>query len=217
MNSQKLVIIVFAFLIISGASLGLALFFFSDTAIVNVHLDGENVTVTSLSIPSGVDTKAMENEIREYTYREMNTVESNLTTLKSGISVIAGRHFKNVEVNIESQFGKDQIPMLIKVTGTSMLPTIQDGERLILLKTQDVEVGDLVAVIDPEYGGLMKRIGKIEGDKVFLSSDNSGSPAYIENGTFQHMVSVEKWTDKSNIVGVAKIRNIWRDIDCYGS
>lgn len=153
----------------------------------------------------------MENEIREYTVREMGEIDSNITTLKSGIGGIAGRYgFTNVNVDIESQFGKDQIPMMLPVRGTSMLPTIQDGETVIIVKTQDIKVGDIVVANDPEYGLLIKRVGKIEGDKVFLSADNSGTPAYIENGTFQQMVSVEKWTATSNIVGIAKIFDIWK-------
>jgi len=151
----------------------------------------------------------MEDEILEYTAYEMNNVDSNVTTLKSGISEIARKYgFNNIIIDIESQFGKDELPMVVVVDGTSMLPTLQNGEKVIILKTKNVQIGNIVVAKDPEYKLLIKRVGKISGDKVFLSADNNNTETFFDNGIYYNVIAVEKWTNASNIVGVAKIFNI---------
>lgn len=196
-------------MILLVGTLGSVIHLFSNDISINIRLDGENVTVTSLAIPFGKDMAAMENEILEYSINEMNNINSNITTFNSGITKIAEKYgFTNINVDITSQFGKNQLPMIVIVDGTSMVPTLQNGEKVIIKKTKDFKVGDIVVAKDPEYGLLIKRVGKITGKKVFLSSDNNDTTSFFQNGIQYRMEAVEKWTNKSNIVGVAKIFNV---------
>jgi signal peptidase I len=151
----------------------------------------------------------MENEILDYCLKEMNNVDSNATTFKNGIAKIAEKYgFTNIDVTINSQFGKDNIPMIVNVQGTSMYPTLKDGEDVIIEKTNDIKVGDIVVAKDPQYGLLIKRVGNISGDQIFLSADNNDTVTIYENGRYYQMIAVEKWTNASNIVGVARIFDI---------
>ena len=182
---------------------------FSDNISVDVYLDGENVTVRTLAVPFGKDIGAMEKEIEDYTVKEMNNVDSNVSTLKSGIKEIVEKYgFKNINIEVSSQFGKNTLAMIVIVDGTSMYPTLQDQEEVIIQKTNNFKVGDIVVARDPQYGLLIKRVGLIRGDQVFLASDNNNTVNVVENGTTFQMIAVEKWTNASNIVGVAKIFDI---------
>ncbi len=151
----------------------------------------------------------MNNELENYSYNQMNNIDSNSTTLKSGIMEIAKNHgFKDVKVNIHSQFGKDQIPMEVTVDGVSMVPTLKNGEKVIIQKTKNPQIGDIIVVKDPEETLLIKRLGNISGDKIYLFSDNNDTVQAFVNGTYVDMIAIEKWTNASNIVGVAKIFNV---------
>ncbi|MDR2967479.1 MAG: S24/S26 family peptidase [Methanobacteriaceae archaeon] len=153
--------------------------------------------------------ESMENEIIEYSINEMNNVDSNISSLRYGVTKIAEKYgFTNINVEISSQFGEDKLPMIVIVDGTSMVPTLQNGEVVIIEKTQNINVGDIVVAKDPEYGLLIKRVGNITGEKVFLSADNNDTVSIFENGTYYQLIAVEKWTNASNIVGIAKIFNI---------
>lgn len=190
------------------AAVGISSFAFSDDASVNVELDGENVTVDVLAFPS-TNALSMRNEMTSYLLNEMNDIDAIYTTIDSELIEIAKDNgFENIDININSQFGENQIPMIITVDGTSMVPTLKNGENVIIVKTKNFKVGDIVVAKDPEYGLLIKRIGKINGDKVFLSADNNDTETIIENGVPMQVVSIEKWTTASNIVGVAKIFDI---------
>ena len=207
-NNNKIIVLVAIWVMIIG-TISAVSYSFSDDIIVNVSLDGENVTVSSLAIPFGKDISSMKNEIVQYSTKEMNNVDSDKNTFKSGITQIAEKYgFTNINVQIVSQFGKDEIPMLVIVDGTSMLPTLKDGEEVIVHKTHDIKVGDIVVAKDPEYGLLIKRVGIISGNKVFLSADNNNIVNVFENGTYYQIIAVEKWTNTSNIIGVAKIFNV---------
>jgi len=188
---------------------GTASYSFSNDITINIELDGENVTVSSLAFPFGKDIRSMENEIADYSLKEMNNVNSDVSSLRNGIFKIAERYgYTNINIEIKSQFGKNKLPMVLVVEGWSMYPTVDDGEEIIIEKTNNFNVGDIVIARDLEYGLLIKRVGNISGDRVFLSSDNNDTVTILENGTTLNMVPVEKWTDASNIVGVVRIFNI---------
>ena len=208
MEKNIKIIIIFSIFLVCGI-LGTTAYSFSNDINLDIRLDGENVSVRSLAIPFGKDMDAMENEILDYSLKEMNNVDSNIITFKYGISRIAEKYgFTNINIDLSSQFGKDKLPMIITVDGISMVPTLQDGEKVIIEKTKNFKVGDIVVAKDSEYGLLIKRVGYISGDQVFLSSDNNDTIHIYENGRYYRMIAVEKWTDTSNIVGVARIFNI---------
>lgn len=184
-------------------------FAFSDTVTVNVELDGENVTVTPMALPWGKNVGTMGSEMEDYTYNQMNNVDSNITTLKAGLTEIAKKHgFKDITINVNSQFGPNTMPMEVVVDGVSMVPTLKDGERVIIEKTKTPRIGDIIVVKDPEETLLIKRLGNISGDQIFLSSDNNDTVVMNVNGVPVEMIAIEKWTNASNIVGVAKIFNV---------
>ena len=65
----------------------------------------------------------------------------------------------------------------VEVRGPSMLPTLADGERLLVRPKRRYSVGDLVILRDPEDATrlLVKRIVSLEGDRARLEGDNPGA------------------------------------------
>ena len=208
-ENKKLITIIAVFIIGLGIGAATVSFVFSDDVTVDVKLDGENSTVNMLALPFNGHTVNMKKEMENFAFRQMFDVDSNVTTLKEGLTEIANKHgFKDVNVNIYSQFGKDTMPMLITVDGVSMVPTLQDGERVIIEKSQNPKVGDIIVARDSEKGLLIKRLGDKKGDQIFLASDNNDTIVSVVNGVPLTMVAVEKWTDASNVVGIARIFNV---------
>lgn len=182
---------------------------FAGAITIDVELDGENVTVNPITFPFGKNIGAMNLEMENYTYNQMNNVDSNITTLKAGLTEIAKKYgFRDINVNVRSQFGDNVLPMEVVVDGVSMVPTLQDGEKVIIEKTKNPEIGDIIVVKDPEETLLIKRLGNVSGDQIFLSSDNNDTVITNINGVPVEMIAVEKWTNASNIVGIAKIFNV---------
>ncbi|MDO5860480.1 S24/S26 family peptidase [Methanobrevibacter sp.] len=175
-------------------------FLYNDS--VDIYIGGENVSVTTYTLNFNVDTKSMNNEICDYTLEVMNDTTSNITTLKSGIKDICNDYGLNPEINIDSTIGKDQIPVIVHVDGTSMLPTLQDGQKVLLNKTKDIHVGDIVVAESDEYGGIIKRVGDIQGDEIYLQSDNKNVDYEYINGVLYEVKGVTTWVDISDINGV---------------
>ena len=109
---------------------------------------------------------------------------------------------ENAEINIDSSIGKNQVPVSVKVSGTSMLPTLQDGQILLLNKTHDIQVGDIVVANSSEYGGIIKRVGDINGDSIYLISDNKNISYEVINGRLYEIKGITTWVDISDINGV---------------
>ena len=169
---------------------------------VDVYIDGENVTVSTFTL-SGIDTQGLNSEICDYTVNVMNDTTSNATTLKNGIADICGYYgLEDVEVNVDSVLGPDQIPVIVYVDGTSMLPTLQDGQTVLLNKTHDVHIGDIVVADSDEYGGIIKRVDQIDGNDVHLVSDNKQVSYERINGVLYEVKGITTWVDISDISGV---------------
>ena len=115
---------------------------------------------------------------------------------------------------IVSQFGTDQLPMPATVKGTSMVPTLQDGQEITILKTNNLNVGDIVVAVHPTYGLIVKRLSIIEGNQVYLTSDNKNveivkTKTTLPNGAVE-TVTVQKtplntWISTENVIGVVKV------------
>jgi nickel-type superoxide dismutase maturation protease len=62
----------------------------------------------------------------------------------------------------------------VVVEGTSMLPTLAPGDRLLVVRSPRPAPGDLVAVPDPRDRSrlLVKRVAVVDGDRVELCGDN---------------------------------------------
>lgn len=200
--------LLFSILVIALIAIGITSYVFSGYTSINVEFDGASAEVDVMAFPIN-DIKVMEKEILDYSFSQMNDPNSNISSIKEEIRQIANNYgFSNININIKSQFGEDQLPMLVSVDGTSMMPTLKDGENIIILKTKDIKVGDIVVVRDSDYSLLIKRVGIINGSQIFLSADNNDTTTVVENGMVYDMVAVEKWTNRSNVVGVAKIFNV---------
>ena len=107
------------------------------------------------------------------------------------------------DINIDSIIGEDQIPFIVWAEGDSMLPTIQNGQYVLVNKTHDIHVGDIVSVDSKEYGGIMKRVDKIDGDNVHLVSDNKNVYYKTIDGVTYEYKGITTWVDISEIEGVA--------------
>ena len=178
---------------------------------ITVQTNGTSVNVKAssvLPVPS-----AMITEMNEKALADVQDEDSTVSSVKADMQAIAKGYNYNATVTIQSQFGKDQLPMPATVNGTSMLPTLQDGQNLILLKTDNYKVGDIVVAKHPDYGLIVKRLAVINGTMVYLKSDNNktevvGTETIYENGYYQ-VVTIEKtplstWLPRENIIGVVK-------------
>lgn len=65
----------------------------------------------------------------------------------------------------------------LEVTGHSMEPTLEPGDRLLLVRTRRVRVGDLVVVPDPREPGRMvvKRVVVASAAGLTVRGDNAAA------------------------------------------
>lgn len=196
-NKKLLIGVLIGILIIVG------LIFSFDGAYIDVYIDGENVTTTSFAVPFKYDTHKLNQEINQYTLKIMHDTNSNITDLKNGINNITLNHgIKNSEISIDSNYGKNQIPVIFDVNGTSMVPTIEDGQKIIVLKSKNISVGDIVVSNNSEHGIIVKRVSEIRGDQIYLTSDNKNTETININGIIYNKHGLTTWDKISNIIGV---------------
>ena len=169
---------------------------------VEVFNDGENITVETTTF-SDIDKHTLGKKICNYTLDVMNNTTADMTSYRQGIKNICQQYgLENAEINIESSIGPNQIPIIVKVDGTSMLPTLQDGQDVLINKTHDIHVGDIVVAESDEYGGIIKRVDQINGDKVHLISDNKEISYEYTDGVLYEVSGITTWVDISDINGV---------------
>ncbi len=169
---------------------------------IDIYNDGENVSVETTTF-ADVDRHGLNEEICNYTMDVMNDTTTDIATYKSNIGNICREYgLDEVEINVDSSLGPDQIPVIVYVDGTSMLPTLQDGQVVLLNKTHDIKVGDIVVADSEEYGGIIKRVDQIKGNEVHLVSDNKNISYEYINGALYQIKGITTWVDISNINGV---------------
>ena len=169
---------------------------------VDVYNDGENVTVETTTF-SDIDKHRLNKEICNYTLDVMNNTNTSISAYRHGIEDICRAYgLDKVKINIDSSIGPNQIPIIVTVDGTSMLPTLQDGQTVLLNKTHDIHVGDIVVAESDEYGGIIKRVDQIKGNEVHLISDNKGISYEYINGILYEVSGITTWVDISDINGV---------------
>lgn len=141
---------------------------------VTIKTNGSDVHVETspLSIFFNRIPVTMLAEMEKKAYEDVYSDTSTVGSVKNDVKEIGQIYGYNVTVEIDSQFGTDQLPMIATVKGTSMLPTLQDGQNLVLLKTKDFKVGDIVVARHPTYGLIVKRVAQIKDGQVYLMSDN---------------------------------------------
>ncbi|MBE2900806.1 S26 family signal peptidase [Methanothermobacter thermautotrophicus] len=202
MKKVLIAIAVLAVIAVSGA------FYYLDhvdSVDITIKTDGVNITVEADTIFFQKVPPEMEQEIGDYMADVINDPDSTVESIKKDVKGIAERYgYRKVEVRIESQFGVDQLPMPAVVSGDSMYPTLKDGQDLIVLKTDKYRVGDIVIAKHPEYGLIVKRVGKIEPDRVYLMSDNKKVERIYTPTSVIVKTPLNTWVPRSAIVGVVK-------------
>jgi len=179
---------------------------------VTIETNGSDVTVKTSSLfgtPEQI-TAEMQQKALEQIIEPNSTVES----IGNDMKVIAKKYNYTATVTIVSQFGTNQLPMPATVSGRSMVPTLQDGQEIIALKTTDYKVDDIVVAMHPDHGMIVKRLKKIEANRVYLMSDNRNveyvttekdlGNGLVEIYTYKR-VPLDAWLPHENIVGVVKI------------
>lgn len=171
---------------------------------VNVYMDGENVTSQAIISPfAGVNTDELNKEICTYTFSNMNNTTGDAKNLKQGILRICLSHgLDNVKVKVDSSLGENKIPILYHVQGKSMYPTLNDGQTVIVEKTKNIKVGNMVVANSPEYGVIIKRVSDIKGDQVYLTSDNTNVESEYRNGILYETKGITTWVNIDDIYGV---------------
>jgi SOS-response transcriptional repressor LexA len=181
---------------------------------ITVKTDGKSTTINATHVSgSGTIPEEMINEMKNKASANILSDKSTVSSLKSDLKTIAQKHNYTVEVTITSQFGTDKLPFPATVSGTSMIPTLKDGQNVMALKTTSFKVGDIVIARHPSYGLIIKRIASISNGKVFLKSDNRNVEIINNEKTLPDGVveieTVEKtpldtWQPKKNVIAVVK-------------
>ena len=175
-------------------------YFFGDS--VDIYFDGESTTVSG-NFNSDINEE-LSTEILNYVSNNVYNSTTDVDTMREDIREICHRYGSiDCTVNIDSIIGEDQIPFIVGAEGESMLPTIQNGQYVLVNKTHDIHVGDIVSVDSKEYGGIMKRVDEIDGDNVHLVSDNKNVYYKTIDGVTYEYKGITTWVDISEIEGVA--------------
>ena len=95
-----------------------------------------------------------------------------------------------------------------------MVPTLKNGQELIVLRTNNLNVGDIVVAVHPNFGLIVKRISMIEVNQVYLTSDNKkveiiNQKTTLPNGTVktikEQKSSLNTWFPRNNVIGVVML------------
>lgn len=157
-----------------------------------------------------IDVNTYENQydladpLAECIYRQIDDPNANITTLRAELTKICKNYgLSDPNITINSPYGEDNFIHTSKGVGISMEPTLKDGSTVVLNKTHDVHVGDIVRAKydENEYGCIIKRVAKIDGDKLYLVSDNVNG-TFMKNGKTYTYEGVRTWVDISDIQGV---------------
>lgn len=194
------ILLIFILIVIAGGLSCLNTFI---TPTANIYTDDEGVTC---SVTSFDNNHPLEEDICDYVLNELNDYDSDIDSVKEGIEEIGKSYgIDNLNVNFDSPLGVDKLCTVYNVKGTSMVPTLQDGQTILVEKTKDISVNDVVVANSPEYGVIVKRVSDINGDKVHLISDNKNVEHKIVNGRIYELKGITTWLDISNIYGVVKL------------
>jgi phage repressor protein C with HTH and peptisase S24 domain len=181
---------------------------------ITVKTDGHSVSINAANVSgSGQIQDAMIKEMKQKAGADVLSDKSTVNSLKADIKAIAQKYNYTAEVTLTSQFGNDKLPFPATVSGTSMLPTLNDGQNVMALKTTSFKVGDIVIARHSTYGLIIKRVASISDGKVFLKSDNRNVEIINHEKTLPDGVveiettektPLDTWQPKKNIIAVVK-------------
>jgi signal peptidase I len=195
-------IIIIAIILLAVSSAVIVLSEQSNNLEITITTNGSDVKVKESSIlffNRVPDT--MISEMGDRALIDLQSDTSNVESFKSDMVSIAQKYNYNITVKIDSPFGTDQLPMPATVKGTSMVPTLQDGQNIVLLKTRDFKVGDIVVARHKTYGLIVKRIAEIKDGQAYLMSDNR-DVIVTNNGILK---GLDTWVPLDDVIGVVKI------------
>jgi signal peptidase I len=178
----------------------------TDSITFDINIDGDQISVTDSSWPLlDSDTSAMDDMIMEYSANQTADIYTNTDSFKQRIKNIAKTYgYSYVTVNINSKLDDGSLPLISQVDGTSMEPTLHNGDTILINRTQKIKVGDIVVCNDTQYGLLVKRVGEVEGNNIYLQSDNkSKEVVYRTDGVYVEE-GLHKWVSLDRIFGVVK-------------
>ena len=102
-----------------------------------------------------------------------------------------GSQYENCECSVSSKFadGRTRLGLIHRmlgrfdVRGKSMEPSIFEGQRLYTLRLPRLFLKPgMVGIFSVEVGNIVKRISRIDGSSVLLSSDNPSSNSQFTEG-----------------------------------
>ncbi len=185
-----------------------------NVANITVKTDGKSTTINVTRV-SGQEKipESMINEMKKKAIADVLSEKSTVKSLKSDLTAIAKKNNYTVNVSISSQFGTDKLPFPATVSGTSMIPTLKDGQNVMSLKTTSFKVGDIVIASTSTYGLIIKRVASISNGKVYLKSDNRNVETYNQETTLPdgaveiqtyEKTPLDTWVSKKNVIAVVK-------------
>jgi len=171
----------------------------SNQIIIEFDKDGSYYVYT----PNNYYYNSMINEIYMCIHDQSLDADANAATLKSQVKEICQYWgIDNPDIVINSPYGEDSFIYIGIADGISMEPTIHDGEMLVLNKTRDFQVGDIVsAYYDVKHIDILKRVATIKGDEVYLVSDNVNG-TIVKDGQVYKYEGIRTWVNMSDINGV---------------
>lgn len=199
---SKNILIVLTLVLLVVASANFFLSAQSNNVDITLKTNGTDVKVQASSVLFFKNVPdSMLVEMNDKALDDVQSDTSTVESIKSDMNDIAQKYNYTANVKITSQFGTDQLPMPASVSGTSMVPTLKDGQNIVVLKTSDFKVGDIVVARHPEYGLIVKRVSQIKDGQVYLMSDNRET-IVTSNGIYK---GLDTWLPIGNVVGVVKV------------
>jgi hypothetical protein len=178
---------------------------YNNSVTIDIETNGTEISVEASTLPFNDVPDDMEQEILNYLVDAIKSPDSTLESIESDVKLISKKYdYTDVNINLKSQFGENQLPMPAVVSGNSMYPTLKDGQDLIILKTENFKVGDIVISKHNEYDLIVKRVGKIENNRVYLMSDNKEVETIYEGNYIITKTPLNTWVPRNYVIGIVK-------------
>lgn len=200
MNNKKLLLIGLFFILLIAIPSIKAL----SPLDIYLTVDKDSISMSDSSIPIlNSDTGQLTSEIMNYTASAVvNPDISNGEYLEHVRNICAKYGYDDVNIHIDSILDDNSLPLFSNVVGTSMEPTLHSGDVIVVNRTQDIQVGDIVTCNDTEFGLIVKRVGDIDGDWIYLESDNKTRTYKLTMGGVVREEGLHKWVTRDRIEGI---------------
>lgn len=175
----------------------------SDKLTIDIYTNG---TDYELSFDNSFFDKVpnnLVNEIQKYLKINLQKSSSTKDTITVDLKNIARKYgYEDIDVDITTSLENNELPYSIVVDGTSMYPTLKDGQRLVAVKTKNFKIGDVVVSKHDKYGLIIKRVSKIDANRVYLISDNKETEIIYKGNQIITKTPLKAWVPKNYIIAV---------------